>query len=653
MFMNDLNSEAPIQQNTAAPLYHDTSGRFSRKGKPVVVNEKTQAFFDNVLIVLFVTFLLSSDFILFSGSGNVEVFRNSIFPIPEVSFIILLFLVFSSLIVYFLRNFKIAKNIFASLISFGLVFVLYRQFSTIQQIMAIGDTRIPVYVALGLGFAIICYGILNYGNFFVRLLLLVAAGTLFVHVYIAYIGHHNQPEFLESYNSQKKGEGAEEKFVYFFLPNLSSYSYMAMDKSPTAFKTRKIINGFYQKNKFVVYPKAFAPEESFLQNMVRALNPESKKTGKTHILKTRLLSEYWRFYNIRHEYINLKDNSLYDYFKQKGYMISAYKSRDFDMCHKNHEINVDRCIEKVNQPVNIYDIKLSKMSKVNILLMEWIASMRIINNMTSIFSFMSKFVNLQQTPMVGIDYSNLYVVNATKTFNILLQNILEDKGKQAYFVFVDLPSNMYIYDEYCQIKPTDKWYDISNLPWIKNDLTEKRSKAYMQQTRCLYGELEYFMQQLQKHNLLKNTTIVLQGTSSVNGFSSERDDDFSTDFMANRLVNLAIYEGKNPKHKLDWRFCDTSQLVDSYLSGKNKCPKLQKMKVHDTIVKNMDNKIGYLAADMKMNAQKEFEEWYKHWESANQEKISVNIKKLSDLVLLKEKSENMQNDSFSDEYFGL
>ena len=56
---------------------------------------------------------------------------------------------------------------------------------------------------------------------------------------------------------------------------------------------------------------------------------------------------------------------------------------------------------------------------------------------------------------------------------------------------------------------------------------------------------------------------------------------------------------------------------------------------------------------MKMNAQKEFEEWYKHWESANQEKISVNIKKLSDLVLMKEKSENMQNDSFSDEYFGL
>ena len=321
-----------------------------------------------------------------------------------------------------------------------------------------------------------------------------------------------------------------------------------MDKSPTAFKTRKIINGFYQKNKFVVYPKAFAPEESFLQNMVRALNPESKKTGKTHILKTRLLSEYWRFYNIRHEYINLKDNSLYDYFKQKGYMISAYKSRDFDMCHKNHEINVDRCIEKVNQPVNIYDIKLSKISKVNILLMEWIASMRIINNMTSIFSFMSKFVNLQQTPMVGIDYSNLYVVNSIKTFDVLLQNIKEDKGKQAYFVFVDLPSNMYIYNEFCQVKPTDDWYDIASLPWIKYDLTQQRQKAYLQQMRCLYGELEYFVQELRENNLFEDSTIVIQGTSGVNNFQNTKDPVFTNDFIANRSINMAIYDKQLQKH---------------------------------------------------------------------------------------------------------
>ena len=75
MFLNDLNSEAQ-NQNTAAPLYHDTSGRFSRKGKASLIDEKKVQVWENLLYVFYILFLVSTDFILFAGSGNVEVFRN-------------------------------------------------------------------------------------------------------------------------------------------------------------------------------------------------------------------------------------------------------------------------------------------------------------------------------------------------------------------------------------------------------------------------------------------------------------------------------------------------------------------------------------------------------------------------------------------------
>lgn len=656
MFLNDLNSEA-INSNTASPLYHDTKGRFSRSGKRAVLNTRRRNFLDNALLALFIAFLLATDFILFSGSGNIEVFRNSVFPVPEVSVILFLLLVFSSLLVYFLRNLPTVKNALASLVSFGLVFVLYKQFSTIQQILSIGGTNIPVYFTIGIGFALISYGILNYGNFFVRLFLLVAVGTLFFHVYTAYIGQTGQPEFLESYRSDRTGEGEDERFIYFFLPNLASQAYMATDSSQSSFKTRQIMNGFYQKNNFTVYPKAFTPEISFFENMVRSLNPESTDSSKAHILKIRLLSEYWRFHNIRHEYINLKDNSLYDYFQERGYLISAYKSRDFDMCHKNHVANVDRCVEKINQPINIYDIKLSKLSKIHILLMEWLSSMQIFNNTAPVFSVVSDFIDLQQAPMVGIDYSNLYVVNSVQTFDILLKNIMEDKGRQAYFVFIDLPSNMFIYDEFCQLKPTDKWYDISNLPWIKNDLTSKRSKAYMQQTRCLYGKLENFMQKLAQNDMLKDTTIVVQGISGVNNFQSARKDDFSGDFIANRLVSMAVYNGKAPEYKLDWRFCDTGSLLNSYLTGQNSCSQNLNLNVHDTVIKNLNRKIGTLAAGIKKDSQKEFDKWYQLWKSKNQEQddtaknISIkttveNITETEAPAEAKENSEEIQKKDF-------
>ena len=659
MFLNDLNSEAQ-NQNTAAPLYHDTSGRFSRKGKASLIDEKKVQVWENLLYVFYILFLVSTDFILFAGSGNVEVFRNSIFPIPEISIILLIFLICSSLIIFLLRNTVLFKNIFVSFITFGLVVIVYRQFSLIQQILPIEGTSIPVHLAIGLGFAIICYGIFTYGNDLAKLLWVIASGILFFHVYTAYQNPRHSVEFVESYNSEEKNNKENEKFVYFLMPNLVPYAYLAQNPDAESLRTQQIIQGFYQKNNFKIYPKAYTPENDFLSNMVRSLNPDTNNSSQKHILKTRLLSEYWRFYNIRREYINLKDNSLYDYLHSKNYQITAYKSRDFDLCHKNHKINVDRCIEKVNQPINIYDTHLSVLSKTNILLIEWIASMRIIKKMAPLFSFLQNFFNLQKAPMIGIDYSNLYVVNSTKTFDILLQHIAEDSGKQAYIVFVDLPSNMYIYNEFCQIKTTDEWYDIADLPWIKSDLTDKRRRAYLQQTRCLFGELGYFMQKLSDKNLLDKTTIVLQGVSSVNNFQTDRNPDFTKDFIANRLVNMAIYTGTKNKNNVDWRFCDTSQILNSYLPGKNKCTKTPVLGVHDSIVKALSREISLYAANINKNSQKEFDIWFQHWMIANQDKKKEIIKVEEEKDNLTEEInshvENMESssdDSLNDEYFGL
>ena len=646
MFMNENNTVGlPGQQgNTAAPLYHDTEGRFNRKGKKPVINPKKMIFINNAIVALYIIFILATDLILFSGSGNIAVFRDSIFPIPEILLILSGFCLATVLIIYLLRGIPFLQNLLAAFITFSLVFVLYRQFSLIQQILEIGGTIIPSYMAFGIGLALICFGILSYGNVFVKSLWLVAIGTLFIHVYSAYIGQHNQPEFIESYNSQKIGEGENKRFIYFMFPNLSSYVYLNSAHTDEAKRTNKIMQGFYQYNNFVVYPKAFTPEDYFLNNMVRAFNPESEENSIHHTLKTRILSEYWRFHNIRNETVNLKNNSLYDNFKDKGYLVSAYKSRDFEMCRKNHETNVDRCIEKVNQPVNIYDVNLPMLSKANILLMEWIASMKITNNLSSIFSFLGNFVDLHNAPMVGIDYSNLYVVNSIKTFDVLLENIKQDKGKQAYFVFIDLPSNMYIYNEFCEVKSTDKWYDISSLPWITSDLSEQRSKAYMQQTRCLFGELEYFMQQMEKNNLLEDTSIIIQGTSSVNNFRSVMTGNFMDDFVANQSVSMAIYDKSLKNKQFDWRFCSTNQLVSSFINNKDLCKKVPDLGVHEKVIISLNRLLNQLNEGIKSDYRQNFEKWYETWLSLNREKndkTPVWIERVEEPKEIKEK--NMSN----------
>ena len=111
------------------------------------------------------------------------------------------------------------------------------------------------------------------------------------------------------------------------------------------------------------------------------------------------------------------------------------------------------------------------------------------------------------------------------------------------------------------------------MPWIKNDLRNERKKAYLQQVRCLYGELEYFMRHLRENDLLNESTIIIQGTSSVNNFKNDKSSLFNEDFINNRLVNMAIYDKSLQKKPIDWRFCSTNQILTSFLSGKNKCRK--------------------------------------------------------------------------------
>ncbi len=631
-FMNEHNSPEINNKNVASPLRHDIDGRFSRDGKIKTMNPKLKSFLENSIIVLFITFLLATDFILFAGSGNLTVFNNSIFPIKEITIIIFGFLITTSLIVYIIRNHPLLKASLSSFITFAIIFMLYKQFSLFPKIFTLGATTVSSYIILGLASAGICFVIFYNKQKIWHIALLIMSFILFLHVCTAYYNKDNHEEFIESYNSNVLGKGKDERYIYILLPNFTSYLYLASQKSNEAYSTREVMNGFYQKNNFTVYPKAFVPKISYLDNIVHSLNPQSNLSADAHILKTRMLSEYWRFHNIRREYINLKDNGLYDFYHEKGYNISAYKSRDFDMCHKNHELNVDRCIEKVNHPINIYDINISTSSKINILLMEWLASMRINHRLSGLYSVLTKFLDLEKTPMVGVNYNNLYVVGSTKTLDVLLNNIKQDKGKQAYFVFVDLPSDMYIYDEFCRIKPQNEWFNITSLPWLSSDLREERRTAYMQQTRCLFGEMQYFMDRMKEDDLLKNSTVVLMGISGIkNDFRCSPIKDFRTGFLANQMVGMAIYQHKNnAKNNVDWRFCSTNQLLNSFLQNKNMCDNKPDIGVHTKFASALNKSLNEYARDIKKSSVPYFDKWYERWLNNNilrkkQQNIDIKI----------------------------
>ncbi|MBQ8481315.1 MAG: hypothetical protein IJ532_02135 [Alphaproteobacteria bacterium] len=615
--MNELNSTKD-NKVVISPLSHDYEGRFSRKGDKdhkIIYNPE---WLDTLLSILFISFLLMTDFMLFASSGNVKTFEFSAFPTGEVMIIMSGIILYSAITILSCYKYRKLKHAVVAFYSLFFVYMIFKQFSQYYHYVNIGSHIVPIYIVIGVVFAVVSFFVFEQNRQIYRILYVVAAGVLFLHIYISYTNSTETHEYIEAFNIQKPSDTKNKKFVYLMLPDFVSYSYISTFHSPEAEETRHLIRGFWQKNNFKVYNRAYTPEKSYLYNMAAALNPAAKSETQKHILKNRLLTEYWRFYNLRNEFIYLKDTELYDIFRKNKFQISAYKSRDFDMCRKNYFFNVSRCVEKVNRPTNLYDMdNISLWAKTGILMIDWISSIDLFNNvLPSLYKLLEPVANVDKMPMVGTNYNNLYVVNSVKTFDILLEDIKKDEGKQAYFVFADIPSDMYIYDEYCHIRPQTQWLNKSNLPWIKRDYTYQRRDAYLQQTRCLIGKMEYFIDELKKANIWDNTVLMVQGTSGLNNFQNEPIDDVSEDFIANRLVEMAVHDSGMTKYENDDKLCSTTDFVAEYLYGFKRCNPAN-LGLHTNVVNEINRKISYLLRDINNDYSDKFDKWYEGWKTAN------------------------------------
>lgn len=627
MFMNDLDNDIKKRNGRVvnekkseivSPLEHDHEGRFSRKGEKIPQKAVWNPnWFDTILSVLFVSFLLMADFILFAGSGSVRVFNNSILPMPEIMITMTGIFLFCTISILLVSKFRKIKHIAVSCFALLFVYIIFRQFSQYYHSINIGSYIVPMYIVLGFALAFITFVVFENKKIIYRLLYVMASGILFTLIYTSFMNNEETHEFIESYNMQQKQGTKNKKFIYLMLPDFPSYSYISTFHSSEAEDTGHIITGFYQKNNFKVYNRAYTEETNYLYNMAAALNPTSKSDSRRHVLKSRMFTEYWRFHNLRNEFIYLKHNELYDIFRKNDFQISAYKSRDFDMCRKNYFFNVNRCVEKVNRPTNLYDMDISALSKSGILTIDWLSSTHLFDHIIpSLYKFLKPVVNADKMPMVGTNYNNLYVVNSIKTFDVLLEDIKKDSGKQAYFVFADVPSDMYIYDEFCKIRPQTEWINRTNLPWIKRDYTYQRQTAYLQQTRCLIGKMEQFINELKKSNIWKDTVLIIQGTSGVNNFSDNYIEDVTEYFIANKLVGMAIYDSAMTKYVNDERLCSSNDLVAEYLYGFKNC-NTDDLGMHSNVIGVLNNKIGYLSRDTKNDYTSLFNDWYNKWKSNN------------------------------------
>lgn len=180
------------------------------------------------------------------------------------------------------------------------------------------------------------------------------------------------------------------------------------------------------------------------------------------------------------------------------------------------------------------------------------------------------------------------------------------------FALIDLPSDMYVYDEFCRVKPRDKWLNMKNLPWVKNDYTLEKQKAYLQQTRCLFGKLEQFTEKLKKENIWDSSVFIIQGVSGVNNFRNFTISNAKEDFIANRLVALAIHDYKMNKGERRSNMCAISNIVSGYLFRQDRCLN-EDANISKSFMSSLEDDLKHLETRSDKNDQDVFSKWYTEW----------------------------------------
>lgn len=640
--MRNINTK----NTSRAPMRNESYKRFSIYKK----QEKRSwldFLFDWIVKGIIMALMISINFVLFASSANYSLFAEGLYVIPNIVIPMVIIFTISIGAMFFISFSRILENILVSVV-IGCV-----SYATINQFMTISPDSFLYSMFYGLSpefamhfinnsdiltavvFSIITFFFLtavsNRIVFFASIFLMVVLALVIAD---EYINQRHKQEFVTLYEKENiKAKVRGNKFIYIMLPNAASYRYisdMEDDKiaSDDVRRTKEHMLGFFAKNNFTLYDNAYVGDEDYLMNIVSQFNILSNKKVEDSVLDNVLIDSYLKFKNHNEKSVYLEDNKLFNKFKNAKYRINVYQSHGIELCKSNNEIIADKCVEKQNHPFNFEGMDISEIKKTSLLLLQWINSTTLFKDLSVWYEFINTFTDASKVALLGIPYNNLHVINSIKTLDIMFNDVLSEDANTTYFALLDIPSEMYVYDEFCNIKTSDKWLSKDNLPWVKIPNLVERRKAYLQQTDCLYSKLNEFMEKLKAYDIDGNTVVVIQGISGID--NKKGSQDFIETFNSKKSVIMAIREPRKNGFQVDYEVCPVSGVLIKYLYGKNICRPLEDLNIskqsksdlYKSIISGNKHITKYDVAKAKYT----FSEWYKIWEknsSSNNKGVQI------------------------------
>ncbi len=580
---------------------------------------------------LLLTAFVALDFTLFAEAGSYNLFTADQSLVFEAAWIYCAIAMVSFALIFILSFSLTLQNFAVSVGAGGLLLAILNQFANFDP-HSILSAYLPSFASDTFGnimteyshyvlaasvfiavFLFLTFARRSNQMYFLGTILLICGGLLSEAYFNPLSRYFDTKPALDDETTYANGRN----FIFIALPDSPSYyKLQALNEGGKNHDIKQAADnllGFYMQNNFTYYPNAYIEQSNQpLMNLANSLNPNQTKADDI-LLSDVLLDGYWNFKHLGNERIYLRANRVFDTFHKNDYNIRVYQNHGIELCSINNRLSVNRCVEKVGLPVSLKNLHLTTAQKVALLASEWIESTGIIPSINPILGLTSA-IEREIAPL-HFATSQLAALDSFKTLDLIADDIVSDKGNNAYFAVLNLPGDLFIYDSLCNLKPLSRWVSADD----KDTALMVRRASFAEQTDCLYGKLENFMQTLQKNNRLKNTVVMIQGLNPPFPNIPGLDKDIYKSLQNNRQAGMAIYDPLKNQADIDYKLCTAPAILRSYLYKKD-CHELEDFSITNQLRQDiLQSAAAQKIANAKIEkARAQFKIWYENWANHNQ-----------------------------------
>lgn len=557
----------------------------SKSSKSSVWSGSANHYYDKLLRIMYIVLLCAIDLVMFVYSINGKMKEEGVYN-QAVLYVLGGVVIVAFLLILLLSFSRDAQNAICGIFTMLITVAFFNQFAMFDVNNFIGNwlereaswisfiAVIPSSWFVGLLLAWIIFFAFRFTSVMVFINAILLCSCMLGISNNEYI-REKKDEYttVQSFDSSLRGR-VDDNTIYFMIPELPSYHFLSNVRDDGFRELRNLMVGFYAVNNFEVYPNAFVQKDDAVSNVIDIYNQVNYASTSSQNRGYAEIVNNWNFIYGGLDYYALDENVLYDELKSEGgYNISTYSMPGFNLCLKNDTVITDRCVVKSYKTVSIYDEKSSLEKNIYAFLSEWILSLKNKN----LKSIAKTFANMSHLKGMKVTSENrrVSIEGSAKIFDKVMEDYNKDAEGHVYMVYVDLPSDIYIYDEYCNIKPRSQWVAIKDNSIVPVGIDEKRN-AYVQQTKCLIGKLQEFMDEALKNKKSSKTNIIIQGVSTIRELSDMQAGRYSN-FVKDRLVNLGIRKGKKPQFLINANICLASDFTKSLMKYQDFCYSIDDM----------------------------------------------------------------------------